>query len=525
MPIDTRRAQLLKQANRVQLSRDFAEGGTAAKKHVTQLPGMKTAVTNGVSEVDLFRGNAYFLESVEMTLDAFAGMIMTPKPSLAEDNDGLQQFVDDLTRGGEPLNRCIARTAKEVLLTGWQFALVDWPLADPEQVKADAQTNNERAYVVFYNFEDLIDFKTRMIGNERRFTQIRMYEGYDVPEDEFSDQHKRQIKVLDLVENPTEEGPALVYRQRIFRQGEREVPAATGGNADLIAQIQTDNANWRQWGDDVYPKRAGQFLEKIPGVFFGPGTLDPVQIDGAPLDKLVNIATSHLQNSALREWSLMWCGATTLVLSGGLEDEVDEEGNEVDAEPIRVGSSEALQLGEGGDAKLLQADKNAVGAITETMKEKQEHMAAAGAMLLTNQVQSNITNETALLMRVGQFATLSDVASTLEEGYTALLTELLDWQGLPMPDDIGLTLNKKYVPAGLKPGELNEIVAGIQSGEVPRGVLVKRLKEAELIDGQMTEDQYKDKLAEERDEFGITQDEPPIDENDDEGEGGEDDES
>lgn len=506
MPITERNTAFTDQAAQVEKTRAFAKGSTSAQAYVKPMPGQSTAVHNGFSEVDLFRGNAYFIEPVKMTLDAFTGMIMTPPPSIDDEQESIKPFLDDLTTGGEPLARCVARTVREVLLTGRQFALVDWPQSDPEQSKADAQAANERAYVTFYKFEDLIDFRTAMIDGERRFTQIRVYEGYNEEIDEFTQRRRTQIKVLELVPSDGDEGPRWIYQQRIFRQGEQVVPEATVGNAELIARIQSENATWRQIGEAHFPRKQNQYFDRIPCVFFGAGTLDPAQVKGAPLDALVNIAESHLQNSALREWSLMWCGATTLVLSGGLEadETADDEG---EPEPIRIGSSQALQLGENGKAELLQATEDSVGAITATMKEKQEHMAAAGAMLLTNQIQSNITNETALLMRVGQFATLSDVAMTVAEGYEQIITLLVEWQGLPVPEELGLTLNTKYVPAGLKSGELNELIAGVQAGELPRSVLLDRLKEAGAIDSRMSEDEFKDKLAEERDEFGAEEEE------------------
>ena len=514
MPIDTLHAALSAQKNKVAKARAFTKGGGAEKAFVTKLPGQQDQVVNGVSEVDLFRDNTYYLGSVRMTLDAFTGMIMSPAPSIDQENESLKLFVEDMTKGGEPLNRCIARTIRQVLVTGRQFALVDWPQADPDQVKADAQSNNERAYAVFYKFEDLIDFRSAMIGGERRFTQIRVYEGYDVNVDEFTISHRKQIKVLDLVPYSDDAGARLIYRQRIFRQGNEVLPELTQSSEAIRRAVEQRNAEWRQWGDEVYPKKKGAFLEEIPCVFFGPSSLDPMEVDEAPLDNLVNIAASHLQNSALREWSLMWCGSTTLVLSGGLESDMDDDGDETDPEPIRVGSSEALQLGENGDAKLLQAGKEAVGAISETMREKQEHMAAAGAMLLTNNVQSNISRETALLMRVGQFATLSDVAMTTEEGYEKLIMMLLDWQGVPIPEELGLELNKEYVPNTLDGAEITALVAGIQAGEMPRIVLLDRMKKAGLIDPRMSEDEYKDKIASERDEFGTQ------DDGDETGEGG-----
>lgn len=509
MPIQQRSAKLAKLVSQAALTRSFVNGDVS--KLVTKLPG------HTVAEAELFRENAYPIEVVGMTLEAFSGMVMDPAPIFLETEERHKPFMDDLTASGVSAARCIHTTVKELMQTGRHIALADYPETPDNITRADVQRQGARPFVTFYTLEQLIDWRVGKVDGIYKLTHLRLFETYDHQEDEFTVTQKYQIRVLDLVE--LEQGQWR-YRVQIWR------PSNPAPESNVEGKTYTPKPDdkkdeavvWAQHGEDVWPMKNRAPVAEIPAIIFGATSLDPNVLDEAPLRKLVTIARSHLNNAALREWALIWCGCPSLILAGEPPTTEDEDGNVIE-EPIRLGSSAAIILGEGGSAELLQATKDSVGAITETMKEKEAHMAAAGARMLTDGGSSNISTETALLERVGQFATLGTVATTVAEGYTRLMRLVFDWDQVAYSQDFHVKLNTQYVPETMTPQELEKLMGGVTAGLIPMSVFIARLKSRGLVAEEMTDEDYRNELeqdAAERDLGSLEEPEDPPEDPEDE---------
>lgn len=500
MPIDQKNIKLLAVANDVARARAFTEN--TADGQIRKLPGHST------EEYELYQSLAYKIEAVPLTVAAFVGMIMEPAPSVPGIDEAHKEITEDLTAEGEPLNRCIARTLDEVVKTGRHIALAEYPVSDRPLFRSQARRMGLRPFAAFYEFEDLIDWKFEKRGANKVLTELRLYEEYSEAVDQWTSTTHQQIRVLFLDE-------AGRYAQQVYRKNEAtkvaEQTVQKIGAPARPVDPKADNTEWKplyldEEGNEapIYPTKGSAPLTEIPVVIFGPDSLDLERIVKPPITPLVNIAISHLNNSALREWALMWCGAATLVISG--EVPVDADGKPL---PIRVGSAEAIVLGEGGTAALLQAGKDSVGAIADTMDKKEDHMAAAGARMLTESGSSNISTETALLERVGQFSTVASIANTTAEGYLHLLTLLFDWKSLPIPADLSVKLNTDYVPQGLKPGEIADWLKGVQGGKIPLSAFIAFMRKRGAISPDMTDEDYRDELEKDSDEFGTGEIMPP----------------
>ena len=130
-------------------------------------------------------------------------------------------------------------------------------------------------------------------------------------------------------------------------------------------------------------------------------------------------------------------------------------------------------------------------------------MAAAGARMLTEGGSSNISTETALLERVGQFSTVATIAKTTGEGYVQLLTYLFDWKALPIPTDFEVKMNTNYVPQGIQPGELRDWIAGVQAGQVPLSAFINFMRSRGAVSAEMTDEDYRAELDKDADEFKL----------------------
>lgn len=440
----------------------------------------------------LYQRLAYYLPAVPRTLDAYTGMVMTPEPIISDSADEMQAYLDDLTSDGEPFQRVCHRTVEEVTATGRHCLVVDYP-NDPEAeniTRLDAERRGLRPFVRAYNWEDILDWRVTVIGGKRVLSHVRLVEMVDEPDpaNEWETRVRRYVRVLDLFEGK--------YRVRLYREETAQAQGEQRQGAE-IAMVQV--------GDEIFPKVAGKPLAYIPAVIFGPGSLDPSILEKPPLLEMVEISQSHLNDSALRQWALMWCGQPTLVLTGYTADD--------DTAEVRLGSSAGLVLGEGGTATLLALGSEGVGAIKDSMEEKRRDMAAIGARILADESGAQVATETARIQRAGEHSVLAGIANTVADGMTQILRMVAEWAGINAPD-IAVTLNTDFMPRGLQQGELAEWLGQVQSGAMPIAVALEHLKSRGVIDPQMTEEDWRDAL----DDQIIDRPEPAANDGDDEDE-------
>jgi hypothetical protein len=484
MTVSTPHSQHAEHVNAAKRVRSFIKGAKAVREYVLPLPGQDP---NGPDH-NLFKQRAYYLPALSRTIDAFVGMIMSEGAKVDGMPETYSTYTDDVTNDGETLQRFTSHLVREIVSVGRGAVVVDYPdRADASTMtRLEAERLGLRAYTRFYRTEDVINWQIRTQDGQRVLSQLRLYEDFEEPGvDEWDRNTGRQIRVMDI------DPETNTYRVRIFR------------NTDT-------KAGWLVHSTR-YPLMNGKALTYIPAIVFGPSSLDPSILDKPPLDEIADVAEALLQNSAGNEWALMYCGCPTVVISGSVPR--DGDGNPL---PIKIGSSGAIILGEGGAATLLQMDDKANGAIIAEMERKEAHMAQLGARILINSGSNNISTETAQLERVGEHSVLADISYTIAAGMTEVLRMLMQWNGMTeqATEEISLTLNTEFVPKGMQPGELTEWIKGVQAGLVPMSVLFKRLKHHGEVPADMTEDQYREELIADKDDFGMNGALPPDDEAD-----------
>lgn len=463
----------------VKKMRAFIEGKEKVKQYILGLPGQVI----GSKDEKMYKKRAYYLPAIGRTIDAFVGMVMSNGAKVTELPEAYKMYTDDITNDGEPFSRFTSNVVREIISTARGAVLADYPDRPDAEVmtRKAAEDLGLRPYARFYPTEDIFNWQVRTVDGQRILSQLRLYEDFEEPGvSEWDRVTGRQIRVLDL-----EPGTGF-YRVRIFRK-----PVTTSGVA---------GGEWLLLGQPRYPMMNGKKLTYIPAIVFGPSSLDPSIIDKSPLDEMADIAESHLNNSADAEWGLMFCGCPTVIIAGSVPE--DSAGKPL---PIRIGGADAIILGEGGTADLLQATGEAIGAIEKRMEAKEKHMAAVGARILIDSGSSNISTETAKLERVGEHSVLSDIALVVGSGMAEILQMVLQWGG--MSEDlalkVGVTLNTDYTPKGMTVGELSEWVKAVQSGKVPLKILFAKLQARGEIPDEMTEEEYRDELKADADELGL----------------------
>lgn len=448
--------------------RDFVSGVSAVRKYVQTLPG------HDPDTVTAFRNRAYYLPAIARTIDAFTGLIMNPDPVI-QAPAGLTEYLDDVSYDGEPATRMIGRTVRETIELGRCAVVVDYPQAPgADQLSvAEAERLGLRAYARFYKAEDVLDWRTTTRGAERVLSFLKLRENFDQVSttDEWTVTEVEQIRVLDLVAGA--DGAPLKYRQRVFRKGDV---------TDKLGKVTTE---WMQVGGEIFPLADGKSLEELPAVVFGPDTLDASSVDSPPVQEMVEIAEAHLQNSALMEWTLLWVGNPTPVFRGL---------RIADGESIKLGSSQGIAVDAEGGAEMLFLPADGVGAIATQMDRKEKHLAAVGARLLADETSAQIARDTAIIQRAGEHSVLANIATTVAAGWKRILEYLAMWARAE--GDISVTLNTDFIPQGMTSGELSELIAGVQSGQLSSRDLFALLQKRGVIRPDKTYDEHQDELDE-----------------------------
>jgi len=455
----------------VQRVRAFLAGGTSIRPYIEKLRGHDDA------DYDLYTKLAYYLPAVPRTLDAYAGMVMTPEPIISDASEAFQPYLDDLTNDGEPFQRVTHKVVEEVCSTGRYCLLVDYA-NDPEAAnitRLDAERRGMRPFVRPYRWEDILDWRMTTVDGRRQLGHLRLLEYVDEvdPANEWETRVRKYVRVLDLFEGK--------YRVRMYK----EVTAAVRSE---VSQGSAMQPAMEPFGEPFFPKMNGKEMDFIPAIVFGPSSLDASSIERPPLLEMTEISRSHLNDSALRQWALMWCGQPTLVLAGlTASDETSE---------VRLGSSSGLVLGEGGSAELLALGSDGVGAIKDSMEEKRRDMSAIGARILADESGAQISTETARIQRAGEHSVLATIANTVADGMTQALRWVAEWADVTGSDKIAVTLNTDFLPKGLQPGELQEWLGAVQAGTLPLAIAIEHLKSRGVVDPQATEQDWLDQIDE-----------------------------
>lgn len=444
--------------------RDFVAGGARVKPYVQTLPG------HDGDTASAFRNRAYYLPAIARSIDAFTGMVMNPEPVI-QSPETLQPYLDDVSYDGEPANRMIGRTVRETVEVGRCAVLVDYP-SNPEGAQmsvAEAEALGLRAYARFYAAEDVLDWRVTARGGERVLSFLKLKESHEErdPQNEWTTVTADQIRVLDLTEGK--------YRVRIYRKGLIDDPAAKGGKKEA----------WQQVGGDVFPMAGGKTLDEIPAVVFNPDSLDASEVDTPPVAEMVEIADAFLNDSALRQWALLWVGNPTPVFRGL---------RLADGESVKLGSSQGIAVDADGGAEMLFLPADGVGAIRQAMEDKRRDMAAVGARLLADETSAQIARDTAVIQRAGEHSVLAQLATTIADGWQRVLGYLAMWGGIA--GDISVKLNTDFLPQGMTSGELSELIQAVQAGQMSSRDLFALLQKRGLVRPDKAYEEHLDEVDE-----------------------------
>jgi hypothetical protein len=425
VPVNTPNSQYEANLPKWKRCRDVAEGTDAVKAAGREYLPELDSHRDYPAKYSAYLMRGLFYNAVGRTVDGLAGAICQKSPAI-EVPSVIEDHLDDVTLTGVGAELFGYQVLRDVINPGRYGILLDM---------TDAESTTARPYWCGYRAEDIISWRTERIGGDQTLTRVVLCEYVEVqdPRDPFVSKLVEQYRVLEMLNG--------IY---------------------FISEWQQDqNKAWVKVSERI-PTRRGDPLTFIPFKFVNSVT-NTADIEKSPLIDLVDVNLSHYRNSADLEHGLHFVGVPQLVLIG------QPAGQGPTNEPIKFGSGSALCMETGGDAKILQANGELLGALERADERKRRLMATLGARLLEEQSTTQETLGAVGLRHAGEHATLRTIAGSVEQALTIVLQWHAWWVGTEAePGDVEASyeLNKAYMNVKASPDEVRVLMEAWQADAI-----------------------------------------------------------
>lgn len=404
-------------------------------------------------EYEAYTGRPAFYNATARTLDSLVGLIMS-KPPEFEANAQLMSMAENITLNGDTIEQFSKMILKEVMTTGRGGILVDAPnVARGELTRAKAEALNIRPYMRFCTAESIINWKTTVINGITTLSMVVIEEDYEYDISEFETDTKKRYLVLDILEG--------IYRQRVYEIDDKK---------DILVS-------------EFYPVINGSNINYIPFIFVGVDDLKET-IENPPLIDLVNVNVAHFKNNVDLEHGAHFTALPTPYVSGYQKQE-----NEV----FKIGSTELWIFSDpSATANYLEFQGSGLSTLQTMIEAKEKQMAVLGARLLLDEKKTAESTDTVAMRSSGEKAVLLSMAITVSSAVKRGLEIIAEWEGLD--NSIIFNLNTDYNLTTVNPQLLQQLMAGVQGGNIPLSVLFYNMKEGELIPENMDLEEFQGQI-------------------------------
>ena len=414
-------------------------------------------------EFDAYVKRASYFNASARTSEAYIGLMFRRPPFVKLPADGagvgraLGVFQNDADMLGTTLTGYAKVVVGDVIGLGRAGTLVDWE----DQVE-------QRAYVVFYRAEQIINWRVERVNGRNVPTLIVLKEqalpklGPD--DDEFALQLVDQVRVLKLV--PGDGGDAA---------GRRPYECHVEVWQPKKVQRRGAKVEW-QMVESRIPLRLGKPLPLIPFVFHGPRHTRP-EIERGPLEDIIAVNLDHYRLNADFKHGLHFTALPTAWVSG-----FDKGAS------LRIGSSTAwVSETPGATAGFLEFTGQGLTTFERAMDRDERLMAILGSRMLEDMKKVGETATAIELRQAGEYSILGNVALIVSESLTQVLRWVYWWNSTEeLPDDVRgeqvlVQLNTDFSAKGLASQDVQAIVAAWQAGAISQDTMFDLFRRGEVL--------------------------------------------
>lgn len=424
--VDHSRQELIDILPRYEMIEDCLDGEWAIKeKKTTYLPKPNPTDTSNanLARYDDYIQRAIFYNVTARTADALVGQIFLRPPEIE-----LPELLSPIEHNANGEGLDIVQLTKEacnyVLPYGRGGMLADYPTTGGMVSRGDIMEGRVRPTIRFYKPQDIINWETRVIGNETVLTMVVLKEVFEKrDENSFVVSEYEQYRALELLDDGCVRVSIFVY--------------------DI------DHKDYNR--EQVYNicDSAGNEFGKIPFTFIGSENNDST-IDRPPLYSMSVLNIGHYRNSADYEESLYFIGQPTLFISGVTEDWVKD----VWKGTLRLGARGVIPGPPDSDAKLIQASPNSLAK--EGMDQKEQQMVAVGAKLIESKSSVERKEKEIQIEAAGDISILTNIAQNVEKAVVSSLEFAAMFVGADI-GEIKFNVNKNFDLTSLSAEELRQI--------------------------------------------------------------------
>lgn len=437
MAVNAKHPEYLKNLTKWQLMRDALAGEVAKEKYVPKLSDQEA------EEYSAYVGRAEFYNATARTQVALTGLLFA-KPPKVELPEVLKTIAENVSLDDDTLEALAKNIADECLSVGRCGVLVDLPSVEKaDYSKLEAERLNLRAYATLYKAENIINWKTTKINGSNVTSLVVLAETYAEPtQDEFVDKIKTRYRVLDLHEG--------YYRQRVFSE-------TKAGNFEVVSEI--------------YPSANGGKLEYLPFTFFNVNDLK-TSVEKPPLLDLAKVNISHFRSEVDLEHGTHFTALPTPYVTGYQGES---------SEKLKIGSTAVWVINDpSAKVGFLEFSGAGLSTLENRIAVKEKRMSILGARLLLDEKKTAEATETLQMRKSGENAVLTNVASTISDGIASFLKDVAFFENIAS-ENLIYEINTDYNLTMIEPQLLAQIIAGIQSGDIPNEVLYDALLKGELM--------------------------------------------
>ncbi|MBS9780961.1 MAG: DUF4055 domain-containing protein [Gammaproteobacteria bacterium] len=456
--VNTKRKEYSQQLPKWKLLNDVCSAGDEAIKNgrtdYLPMPNPKDTSEENQARYDQYVARAVFYNATGRTLRGSVGLAFNKYPTLTLPTI-LDYLQTDCDGAGVSIYQQSQSALTQVLKLGRHCLFVDYPKTNGEVSIAQKKQAYLRPHIVSIDTEQVINWRTEKVGGVTKLTLVVIQESKETY-DEFATQSEIQYRVLSLDKNG--------YRVRIF------------------------DKDCEPTGEDYYPTDAtGSKWDIIPFVFIGSENND-ADIDEPPLLDLANLNLAHYRNSADYEDSVFFNGQAQPFISGLSEEWRDH----LEDKKIYAGSRSVMLLPEGGNYGYAQPQPNTL--VKEAMVTKETQMIALGAKLIER--TTNVKTATQVNSEdSASHSVLSLCANNVSDAYRLALSWCCRYEGVSFECDY--EISQEYSDNKLDPQLLTALVGAWQQGAIPQSQLLRNLRQFDMIDPELTDEELLDELESE----------------------------
>ena len=364
---------------------------------------------------------AKYVNYTGKVLTASIAQLFRIKPVINEVNDILNEDID---LEGSTISAFSRQIANELLLTNRVGVLVDW------------SDNQSRSYLTLFQAEQIINWRE----SEGKPILIVLEGNKEIadPENEYNSIGIRIWKELYIEDD--------IYKVRDWEE------VYNNKTKEFKPQII----------NEYIPMINDNYFNYIP--FFCITTLgDNLSFVKSPLLDLANLNLGSYVNSADYENMLHWSSARTII-TNGLGDTDFHIGGVVD-------------FNIGGGAQFLETKSDSL--LLEELKHKEEQMAVLGSNILSGKGRYVASAETSRINAEGEYASLSDIATSLSEVMTNIIRVAETWLN-NKESKAQIFYNTVFEQNKMPSDELRTLVDAVIKGVISRKVFYSILEAREI---------------------------------------------